>query len=152
TLSVTPFWRLRVLSTHQEWHASLWRTRRSARMLSAQLRSRLAVTRGPFVPSVRMWPGGSETVCRDRSTACIRTATPPCAAGAPAASPPPQPASPRPCSESPSPPSPAARSPPAPRCLLPLQQPLVDPVRYRRGRDLTNARDALRAPIPSGFH
>src|SRR5439155_18400631 len=35
-------------STHQEWHASLWRTRRSARQLFAQLRSVVAVTRGPF--------------------------------------------------------------------------------------------------------
>src|SRR2546425_6267364 len=33
------------------------------------------------------------------------------------------------------------------RCLVPLQQPLVDPVRYRRGGDLTDARHALRTPV-----
>src|SRR5881628_2374129 len=38
-------------------------------------------------------------------------------------------------------------TPPSRRCLVPLQQPLVDPVRYRRGRDLTDARHALRAPV-----
>src|SRR6266581_3444912 len=31
---------------------------------------------------------------------------------------------------------------------MPLQQPLVNPVRYRRRRDLTDARHALRTPIP----
>src|SRR6266487_5284276 len=37
---------------------------------------------------------------------------------------------------------------PAPRrCLVPLQQPLVDPVRYCRGGDLTDARHALRTPV-----
>src|SRR5206468_12599947 len=38
-------------------------------------------------------------------------------------------------------------TPPPRRCLVPLQQPLVDPVRYRRGGDLTDARHALRAPV-----
>src|SRR5438094_3202854 len=38
-------------------------------------------------------------------------------------------------------------TPPPRRGLVPLQQPLVDPVRYRRGRDLTDARHALRAPV-----
>src|SRR5207245_7144250 len=42
------------------------------------------------------------------------------------------------------------RLPPAPprRCLMPLQGPLVNPVRYCRRRHLTDARYALRAPIP----
>src|SRR6266446_2791100 len=38
-------------------------------------------------------------------------------------------------------------TPPPRRCLVPLQQPLVDPVRYRRGRDLTDAGHALRTPV-----
>src|SRR5260370_28367578 len=45
-------------STHQEWHASLWRTRRSARQLFARLRSLVAVTRGPFIRIVPMWLAG----------------------------------------------------------------------------------------------
>src|SRR3989449_9864422 len=41
---------------------------------------------------------------------------------------------------------------PAPprRGLMPLQEPLVDPVRYRRRRYLAHPRDALRAPIALG--
>src|SRR2546427_595153 len=38
-------------------------------------------------------------------------------------------------------------TPPPRRGLVPLQQPLVDPVRHRRGRDLTYARHALRSPV-----
>src|SRR5437763_1587090 len=38
-------------------------------------------------------------------------------------------------------------TPPPRRCLVPLQQPLVNPVRYRRGGDLTDARHALRTPV-----
>ena len=34
--------------------------------------------------------------------------------------------------------------------LVPLEQTLVDPVRDRRGRDLTHPRDPLRTPIPLG--
>src|SRR2546425_5566739 len=53
-------------STHQEWHASLWRTRRSARQLFAQLRSLVAVTRGPFFRIVSMWLARSQLTRRRR--------------------------------------------------------------------------------------
>src|SRR2546429_9904603 len=82
-------------STHQEWHASLWRTRRSARQLFAQLRSMVAVTRGPFIRFVLYgspashWPDAAE-----KSLNPLLKPTPPCAAATLSASRPPRPAFP----------------------------------------------------------
>src|SRR2546429_8085904 len=108
-------------STHEEWHASLWRTRRSARQLFAQLRSLVAVTRGPFFESVSIWLARLRLARHNPKTFNpILTPTPPCAAATPRASHPLPRASPPACSESPSPPSapapppPPSRSPPPP--------------------------------------
>src|SRR6267154_6486558 len=68
-------------STHQEWHASLWRTRRSARQLFAQLRSLIAVTRGPFFRFVPIWLAGFLLARRSRKNLqSVVKPTPPCAA------------------------------------------------------------------------
>src|SRR6266436_4416284 len=86
-------------STHQEWHASLWRTRRSARQLFAQLRSFGSGDQGPLCsicPYVarQLQPYPTQP---NKPSIPRNSPTPPCAAATPRASHPPPPASPPTC-------------------------------------------------------
>src|SRR5216117_3705450 len=168
TLSVTPFWRLRVATIDPPGVARLamaYPTLRSSTFRSAPLGS--SGDQGPLLFDLSLcgspashWPDAAE-----KNLQSVVKPTPPCAAATPPASPPPPPASPPPCSESPSRPSAAAApppppasppSPPSPRRPAAAPAPAAagspaarsDPANCNRARSATAEPDRSRAAHP----